>query len=132
MSSIRHSSEGFTLVELLVSIAVGAIVIASLNMLVSGYLHVSQRGRYLSAANSFVEGKVEALRNSGYNAAVSGTTSLTSQLPSVLPPSKTASMTVGAPSNGIKQVDITVSYKDQGVTQTYSYTTYLGELGVGQ
>lgn len=132
MSGIRNSSEGFTLVELLVSIAVGAIVIASLNMLVSGYLHVSQRGRYLNAANSFVEGKVEALRNSGYNTLSSGTTSLTSQLPSSLPPSRSASMTVSAPSNGIKQVDITVSYKDQGSTQTYSYTTYLGELGVGQ
>jgi prepilin-type N-terminal cleavage/methylation domain-containing protein len=132
MSGIRNSSEGFTLVELLVSIAVGAIVVASMNVLVTGYLHVSQRGRYLSAANSFIEGKVEALRNNGYNAVNTGTTSLTGALPSVLPPSRSASMTVTQPSNGLKQVDLTVSYKDQGVTQTYSYTTYIGELGVGQ
>lgn len=132
MSGIRNSSEGFTLVELLVSIAVGAIVVASMNVLVTGYLHVSQRGRYLSAANSFIEGTVEALRNSGYNAVATGTTSLTSALPSVLPPSRSASMIVTLPSNGLKKVDLTVSYKDQGVTQTYSYTTYIGELGVGQ
>lgn len=132
MSGIRNTSEGFTLVELLVSIAVGAIVITSLNMLVSGYLHVSQRGRYLNATNSFVEGKVEALRNSGYNAVTVGSSSITSQLPSLLPPSRSASMTVSTPSNGIKQVDITVSYKDEGLTRTYSYTTYIGELGVGQ
>lgn len=132
MSGIRNTSEGFTLVELLVSIAVGAIVVSSLNMLVSGYLHVSQRGRYLNATNSYVEGKVEALRNSGYNAATVGTSSLTSQLPSLLPPSRSASMTISSPSSGLKQVDITVSYKDQGLTRTYSYTTYIGELGVGQ
>ncbi|HET7320325.1 MAG TPA: prepilin-type N-terminal cleavage/methylation domain-containing protein, partial [Candidatus Saccharimonadales bacterium] len=112
MSGIRNTSEGFTLVELLVAIAVGAIVVASLNVMVSGYLHVSQRGRYLNATNSFVEGKVEALRNSGYNAVPAGTSSLTSQLPSMLPPSRSASMTVSSPSSGLKQVDITVSYKD--------------------
>jgi len=132
MSTLQKSEGGFTLVELLVSIAVGAIVVASLNVLVNGYLHVSQRGRYLSATNSFVESKIEALRNGGYNALSTGTTSLTSSLPAVLPPSKSASMSVTLPQDGLKQVDISVSYKDQGITQTYSYTTYLGELGVGQ
>ena len=132
MSTLQKSEGGFTLVELLVSIAVGAIVVASLNVLVNDYLHVSQRGRYLSATNSFVESKIEALRNGGYNALSTGTTSLTSSLPAVLPPSKSASMSVTLPQDGLKQVDISVSYKDQGITQTYSYTTYLGELGVGQ
>lgn len=132
MSSLRTPEKGFTIVELLVSIAVGAIVVASMNILVTSYLHVSQRGRYLSLENSYVEGKVEALRNSGYNGLNLGTTSLTSELPSQLPPSRTGSMQVTNPSGGIKQVDITISYSDQGTTKTYSYTTYLGELGVGQ
>ena len=132
MSTIKDSSGGFTLVELLVSIAVGAIVVASLNSLVTSYLHVSQRGRYLSAANSFVEGKVEAIRNNGYNSINAGTTSLNSQLPSTLPPGSSGSMVVSNPSNGLKQIDITVSYKDQGTVKSYSYTTYIGELGVAQ
>ncbi len=132
MSGLKKSTAGFTLVELLVSIAVGAIVIASLNLLVSGYLHVSQRGRYLSLANSYVEGKIEALRNTGYNGLSTGTTSVTSELSTQLPPSRNGSMQITSPSAGLKKIDITVSYKDQGLTQTYSYTTYVGELGVGQ
>lgn len=129
----QHPDEsGFTLVELLVAIAVGAIITASLTQVVTGYLHMTQRGRYLSLANSYVEGKTEALRNMGYNGVSTGTTSLTAELPDQLPPSRNASMTVTSPSGGLKQVDITVSYQDQGQTNTYSYTTYLGELGVGQ
>jgi len=132
MKRAGQNSAGFTLVELLVSIAVAGIVTASLNQVVTTYLHVSQRGRYLNLANAYVEAKVEALRNTGYSGISTGTTSLTSELTSQLPRSRSASMTVTAPSGGIKQIDITVSYKDQGQSQSYSYTTYIGELGVGQ
>jgi prepilin-type N-terminal cleavage/methylation domain-containing protein len=132
MSGMRKSSDGFTIVEILVSIAVAAIVTMALNSVVTTYLHVSQRGRYLNLANSYVEAKVEALRNQGYNSLSTGTSSLTAELPSQLPLTRSASMNVTAPSGGIKQVDISVTYKDQGFSNSVSYTTYLGELGVGQ
>ena len=126
------TADGLTLVEILVAIAVAGIVTASLNQVVTSYLHVGQRGRYLNLANAFVEAKTEELRNDGYNDLSLGTVSLTSQLPSQLPPGRTASMVVTNPSGGIKQIDFSVSYKDQGQTNTYNYTTYIGELGVGQ
>ncbi len=118
--------------ELLVSMVVAGIVIGSMSQVVTTYLHVSQRGRYLNLANSYIEAKVEALRNIGYNGLAPGTTSLSSELPSQMPPTRSASMTVGNPSNGLKQIDLSVTYKDQGQSNTYSYTTYVGELGVGQ
>jgi prepilin-type N-terminal cleavage/methylation domain-containing protein len=127
-----NKQAGFTLVEVLVTIAVSAIVIATLSSVVTSFVHVAQRGRYLNLANSFVESEVEALRNGGYNSLTIGTTSLTSSLPAQLPPGSTASMTVTNPSPGIKQIDISVAYKDQGQTNSYAYTTYIGELGVGQ
>lgn len=132
MSGLRKHQHGFTLVELLVCIVVAAVVIASLNLVVTSYVHTSQRGRYLNLANAYAEGKFEALRNTGYNGIATGTTTLTSELPAQLPPSRSASMTVSAPQAGIKQVDLTVSYKDQGQTLSYAYTSYIGELGVGQ
>jgi prepilin-type N-terminal cleavage/methylation domain-containing protein len=132
LKKTHRSSDGFTIVELLVSIAVGAVVIASLSQVVTSYLHVAQRGRYLNLANSYVEAKVESLRNIGYNGLTLGTTDVSSELPSQLPLTKSASMTISSPETGLKQVDITVSYKDQGQSNTYSYTTYIGELGVGQ
>lgn len=128
----KSKSAGFTLVELLVAIAVGAIVTGVLSQVVTSYVHVAQRGRYMNLANSYAESKVEALRNTGYNGLNAGTTNLTSELPSQLPPSRSASMIVTSPSSGIKQVDLYVSYKDQGQTNSFTYTTYLGELGVGQ
>lgn len=117
--------------ELLVAIAVAAVVTGTLSEVVTSYVHVAQSGRYLNIANSYVEAKVEALRNKGYNGLTSGTTSLTSELPNQLPPKSTASLTISTPLPGIKQADITVTYFDQG-TKSYAYTTYIGELGVGQ
>ena len=132
MSNIRSSSGGFTIVEVLVAITVAAVITISLNTVVTSYVHVSQRGRYLNLANAYVEAKIEALRNAGFNSLSAGTSSLTSSLPSQLPPSRSASMTVTTPSAGIKQVYLTVSYNDQGQSNVYHYTTYIGELGVGQ
>lgn len=131
MSAINQKQAGFTIVEILVAIAVGAIVVTSLNEVVTSYLHVSQRGRYLNQANAYVEAKVEALRNTGYSAINTGTTSLTSEMPTSLP-KRSGTMTVTDPGGGIKKIDISVSYSDQGKTNTYSYTTYIGELGVGR
>lgn len=132
MKNKRLSTEGFTLVELIVAIAVGAIVTITLSQVVNNYVHLSQRGRWLSLANSFVEAKAEALRNGGYNGLSLGTVNITNELPSQLPPGKSATMTITSPSGGIKQVYLTVTYKDQGQNQTFNYTTYIGELGVGQ
>ncbi|HSX47293.1 MAG TPA: prepilin-type N-terminal cleavage/methylation domain-containing protein, partial [Patescibacteria group bacterium] len=133
MKLVKIKNEGgLTLVELLVTIALAAVVVVSLTTVVTTYLHVAQRGRYLNLANSFVESKFEQLRNNGFNSLSLGTTSLTSQLTPQLPLSRTASMTISSPYTGVDQVDISISYKDQGKTQTYAYTTYIGELGVGQ
>lgn len=132
MKSVKSSQAGFTLVELLVAIAVGAVVTLSLTQVVTGYIHLSQRGRYLNMTNAYAEAKIEALRNQGYNAVAVGTTNLAAELPSKLPPGKSGNMVVTQPSAGLKQVDLTLSYKDQGQDNTYTYRTYLGELGVGQ
>lgn len=128
----RLTSEGLTLVEVLVTIAVAGVVVIALNSIVTNYLHISGRGRFLNLANSYVEGKVESLRNLGFNSLSSGTTNLTSELPAQLPRQRSASMTVSNASAALKQVDITVSYFDEGKNNSYSYTTYIGEIGVGQ
>ncbi len=123
---------GFTIGELLVTIALSGIIVGSLSQVTTTYLHLSQRGRYLNLANAYVEAKAETLRNQGYNSLALGTTNISSELPSQLPPIRSASMVISSPFGGIKQVDITVSYKDQGQSNSYGYSTYIGELGVGQ
>lgn len=133
MRSIKTTTTaGFTIVEVLVAIAVGSIMVASLNQVVVTYLHVGQRGRYLNLANAYVEAKTETLRNAGYNSLTNGSTDLKPELPSQLPPSRNATLTVADQATGLKKIDITISYNDQGQPNTFNYTTYIGELGVGQ
>jgi len=88
------SEDGFTLVELLVAIAVGAIIVGSLTQVTTNYIHLAQRGRYLNTANAYVEAKAEATRNLGYNSLADGTTSLTSELPTGMPRVKSGTMTI--------------------------------------
>ena len=123
---------GFSIVELILAIVVGVGFIAGMDVIVNDYLHLGQNSRNLILANSYVEGKIEALRSTGYNGLSNGTTDLASELPSQLSSPRSGSMIISSPSSGLKQVDISVTYTDQGANRTYSYRTYVGELGVGQ
>lgn len=132
MRKTNNKDAGFTLVELIVAMIVGTIFVTSVNMAVNNYVHLNQSNKYLVLANSYVEGKAESLRNQGYNAINTGTTDITSELPSGLLAPRSSTLEITNPSGGIKQVSISISYSDQGAMRNYSYTTYVGELGVGQ
>lgn len=123
---------GYTIVELITAIAVGGFFLTSLSILVSNSLHLGQKVESVVLANAYVEGKVESLRNLGYSTLNDGTTDISGELPAELNSPKSASLEVSSPQDGLKQVEITVSYNDQGTTKTYGYTTYIGELGVGK
>lgn len=131
----KESQAGFTIVELVVAMIVGTAFIITTNLAISNYAHLATRDRQLTLANSFVEGETEALRNSGYNSLNIGTTDITGQLPAALQAPKSATLNISYPggdaSGGIKQIDVSVNYTDQ-TSKSYSYTTYIGELGVGQ
>lgn len=128
----ERNVSGFSLVELILSITVGVLFITSLTQIVNNYVSLGQKSRNVVLANSYVEGKIESLRNIGYNGLNIGTTDLSGELPVQLPTPRSASMTLTSLSGGLKQADISVSYNDKGKTQTYSYTAYIGELSVVQ
>lgn len=127
-----RSQAGFSIVELVVAIVVGVLFLSSINLIVNNYIHIGLRGRNLTLANSFASGKVEALRNAGYNSLDAGTSDISSELPPQLTSPKSGSMTISQPQTGLKQIDISITYSDDGVNRTSSFRTYIGELGVGQ
>lgn len=129
---MTNDAKGFTIAELLVAIAVAALYFTALGAASSSYSHTGKSLSQFSLSNAYVEGKVEALRNAGYNGLAVGTTNISSELPSNLAAPRSATLVVTSPTAGIKQVDISVNYTDSGASRTYSYTTYVGELGVGQ
>ena len=124
-------ADGFSVIELILAIVVGVTFLSSMNLVTDNYTGLGKRSRNLVLVNSYAEAKVEGLRNSGYNAITAGTTNLTSELPSQLP-GRNGTMTVTQEPGGIKQIDLSLSYKDGTINRTYSYRTYIGELGVGQ
>lgn len=132
IKKLESSEGGFTLVELITAIVIGALFFGAVSNLISNNSHLAQRARDVAAANSFVENKVEELRSAGYLSLSNGTTNITSELPSELKTPRSGSLVISSASTSIKRVVITVTYNDQGKSKTYSYTTYVGELGVGQ
>lgn len=114
------------------ALVVGSILIGSVNAVYANQSYLSQRVRDSVLANAYVEGKIESLRSAGYLGVNNGTIDITSELPSELNAPRSGSMVVSTPSDGLKQVDLTVNYNEQGISRTLSYRTYIGELGVGQ
>jgi prepilin-type N-terminal cleavage/methylation domain-containing protein len=129
---MKINNQGFTVVELLVSIIVAAILITSVSTILTTHTYISQQGRDLALANAFAEAKVETLRSIGYLGLSDGTTDITSELPSELSSPRTASQQISSYTNDIKAVTLSITYNEQGKSKTHTYKTFVGELGVGQ
>ena len=132
MSALKTKTDGFTIVELITAIVIGALFITAVSTLITNNGRISQRARDTTAANSFAENKIEALRSTGYASLSNGTTDITSDMPNELRSPRSASVAISSVSTSIKKIDITIAYNELGETRTYNYTTYIGELGVGQ
>jgi len=125
---------GFTLVELMTAIVIGAFFVAAVSTLLVNSSRIAQRGRDIAVVNSFVENKVESLRSIGYLGLdlTAPPTDITSDLPSEIQAPRNATLSISQQSTSVKQVILNIEYNDQGRQRDYSYTTYVGELGVGQ
>lgn len=126
------AANGFTIVELLVTISLVAISVPAIAAMVSTIGGVNDRARDLSAIHALVERKIETLRSIGFSGLSDGTVDFASELPQFVAEPRTASYEVSSLNDGVKEVEVTVTYSDYGKTQSLSYKTYIGELGVGQ
>ena len=130
--NLKNSESGFTLVELITAIVIGALFFGAVANLISNNSYLAERSKDVATTNSFVENKVEELRSAGYLSLSNGTIDVTAELPAELRAPKSGSVVISSESTSIKRVVINVTYNDQGKAKTYSYTTFIGELGVGQ
>lgn len=132
MLSLSKDIKGFTMIELLIVIAIFGFVMPALAAGINNLVVLNNRARDLSLANIIAENKAEELRNSGYNSLSPGTVSFSNELPKELAPPKTAVYTVSNPEAGLAQVIIDISYQDYNQVKSLSYKTNVSELGVGQ
>lgn len=132
MLKLSERESGFTIVELIVSLVVGSLLVGAATLLSSAYYSLSARALSLTVANSFAENKVESLRSIGFLGLSDGTSDISAELPAELKGPKSGSVQISAESTSVKKIEISITYNDQGAPRNYSYSTYIGELGVGQ
>ncbi len=137
MSSIKSTQDGFTLLEVIVTITVAGFIMMGLVVLITNLYSISDRSYDLMLANSSAENKFEDLRSGTFLGLSDGPYDFTTELPSSLGSPKSATYTVGNSSlvnvsAAVKEINMTIVYNSHGKTQTLEYSGYIGELGVGQ
>lgn len=132
MLMLQKDSRGFTVVELLVAIAIFGIVIPALTAAVTSLTVINNRARDLALVNIIASNKAEQLRSAGFNSLSSGTYIFTSELPKEISNPKSASYSVDTSVAGQAQITITINFKEYNRTSTKTYRTIVSELGVGQ
>lgn len=130
---LEKKQSGFTLLELLVTIAVfGFFVVGIINLYIG--IEESQRKSYhLEVATRAGEAQIESLRNSQYgNLEADSEIVFTDQLPADLPEPRSAIVNVSEPEPGLKKVDVSITYKDGRGSNTVRQSSFIGIVGIGQ
>ncbi len=124
---------GFTLVELIITISIIGIASIGIASLFYTTQYTQQQSRYIDAATRAAQRQVEILRNNSYNNLQAGQTiNFTADLPSSLPNTKSGTVVVTEPSDGLKRVDVTVSFTQNGRSQNVKLSSLIGVIGISQ
>jgi prepilin-type N-terminal cleavage/methylation domain-containing protein len=130
---MKHNQNGFTIVELLVTILIVGIVTAALSSLFISIQNVQKRTGYVDAAMRAAQREIEVLRNDNYGTLTAGQTiNFTDQLPSSLPSSRSGTAVVSEPTVDLKRVDVTVSYDEGGQQRKIMLSSLIGVIGITQ
>lgn len=132
MLKLKKNIRGFTLVEMLVGIALFGILIPAIVIGLNSVAILNDSSKDLAIANIYAENKMEELRSIGYNSIGTGTVDISSTLPATLGRSRSGVYSVTNNVPGIKEVHLTITIGTRGGTRTLNYKTDIGELGVGQ
>jgi prepilin-type N-terminal cleavage/methylation domain-containing protein len=125
------NTRGFTVVEMLLTLAIFAVVVPAVAIGIATLTSLNNRARDLTLISIIAENKIESLRSLGYNSVSTGTATFTSELPAELASPKSASMTV-TQNTGYKTVDVSITYNDNKRARTTTYKSIISETGIGQ
>lgn len=130
---MKHTQSGFTLIELIITMAITGMAVVSISTLYLNIQATQQRANWLESATRAGQTEVEVLRNNNYTNLTSGTDiNFTSSLPANLPKQKTGVVHVSDPSPGLKRIDVVITYKEGHYSRTVTFTSYIGVIGIGR
>ena len=130
--SKRYKTDGFTVVEMLLGIALFAILMPAIIVALTSISTLNDASKDLAIANIYAENKIEELRSIGYNSIGTGTVDITPTLPATLGKNRSGGYTITNTTLGQKQVTISITINARGKIRTLNYRSVIGELGVGQ
>lgn len=129
----RDQQDGFTLVELLVAVVVLGIAIAGIAGLYYNMQVMQARSQNRDIATRAARTEIEVLRNNSYASLQPNTTlDFTASLPSSLPSDRTGSVAITQPVDGLRRVDVSVTYTDHGQAEKVELSSDIGIIGIGQ
>lgn len=136
MLKMRAGQRGFTLIELVVAAAFMGIVIVALNELFIAVRQVNREANNYTIATEVAQQLIEQYRNTAYSniavGTVDDTSTALSPYPSLLTPRSATVAVTQVNANGLKQVLVTVSYKDRTGTKTVELETDVSYKGLNQ
>ncbi|HTE22159.1 MAG TPA: prepilin-type N-terminal cleavage/methylation domain-containing protein [Candidatus Limnocylindria bacterium] len=129
----HHNQKGFSLVELVVAIGITGLLVVGITSLFITIETTQRKTRLLEIATRAGEKKIEELRNNHYNSLEADSViTFTDELPDTLPTPREATVAVSEPTDGIKRVDLNITYKDGRINKEVELSSLIGVIGIGQ
>lgn len=125
--------DGFTIIELLVTIVVSSLIILAVASLFITISRAQNSTRLLEVASRAGEQQIESLRNENYGQLEPDSSiDFAASLPESLPSPRTAQVAISEPTDGIRRVDVTITYKDGNRNKTVKLSSLIGQIGITQ
>ena len=130
---MKRREDGFTIVEIVITIAIVGVLIAALTGLFVGISRSQSQSNYKENATRAAMRQIESLRNNNYGSlAVGEDIDFTDELSPKLPVGSTGNTVISEPSPGLKRVDVTVTYPDGDQTHNVTLSSLIGVIGITQ
>ncbi|MFZ1361295.1 MAG: type II secretion system protein [Candidatus Saccharimonadales bacterium] len=126
-----HKQQGFTLTEIIVTLAIFGIVMVAIIGAVSTTQSAQQNERYLDLANTTAKQIIEETRNGQYASLANTSYNRTANVPASLPDGH-ATMVVSQSADmpDTKRIEVTVGYKIGSYDRAVTQTAYITESGI--
>lgn len=129
----KITSDGFTIVELIVTLVALGIFIVGIGSLFANVSYAQRNTGYVASATRAGSAEIEGMRNNNYNSLTPGATiDFSSQLPSDLPKGSTGTVVVSQPSADLRRVDVTVIYPVGSEHHQVVLSSLIGRIGIGK
>ena len=131
---LSYRQRGFTLIEVVVTATFVATVLVAIVGVFVMVGKLNRQARNLSIATQLVQEKVEIYRNKPYSSIAIGTLieDFSANLPSNFGSPKSAVVNTSQVQDGLLQIDIAVTYREEGTPKNVQVTTLVAERGINK